>query len=117
MEHGIKQIEKLRNWRGFYEQRDLAGELEKLCEQIGRSLRDEGSAAAAWSKVCPEPLRGRCKVVGVGKGGMKVWVADAGTRYELERFLRAGGLRLLRRSSSVSIQRVRFVLSEPKGSG
>jgi hypothetical protein len=60
--------------------------------------------------VVPETLRGRTALVGVSRGVLTVKVEDAGTKFELDRFLRSGGEAALVGRVPVGLRRVRLVL-------
>ena len=67
------------------------------------------SIGEAWGLVVPEVLAGKTTIDRLSRGVLTVRVADAPARYELDRFLRGGGLEELRRTARVSITRVKIV--------
>jgi len=82
---------------------------------IRRLRRRLGSAGAAWSRACPEALRGRT-VPGAYRGGvLTVLVPDASTRYRVDRWLRSGGLRALQGASGSPLHRVQLTIGRAPG--
>lgn len=66
------------------------------------------AAARAWTKVVPESLAGGCRLETLSRGVLRVSVTDSSVRFELDRFLRAGGESRLIAASSAPIRAVKL---------
>ena len=65
-------------------------------------------AARAWASVVPPALAAACVLEALSRGVLRVRVTDAGARFELDRFLRAGGETNVIRACGVAIRSVRL---------
>jgi len=86
----------------------VVGPLEALRASIERAQTAEGRARGLWEASVPSDLSTASEVVGFRRGVLTVRALDAGTRYRLDRWLRAGGLDTLRRAGRVPIVRVKL---------
>jgi hypothetical protein len=68
-----------------------------------------GGVGAVWAQVVPAGLAARAHVVSLARGVLTIRAADGVTRFELDRFLRAGGEARLARAAAVAIKRTRIV--------
>ncbi len=96
--------------RGASRPRDLS--IVQQIQGLASSIRgaDAGLAAAAraWQEVVPGELARGCTIEALSRGVLRVRVPDAGVRFELDRFLRAGGESKVIGASSVAIRSVRL---------
>jgi hypothetical protein len=82
-------------------------EAEKDLKKRARSL---GGMADAWDAVVPRTLAARCRLQTFSRGVLTVRAADASARFELDRFLRAGGEAALARRGSAALKRLKIVI-------
>ncbi len=103
-------IENLRKTRSL---RPVAPSIEREIAFQARDLKKlqkrTASIAEAWSTVIPGPLADHSAIDRLAAGVLTVRVADASARYELDRYLREGGLERLRAAASAPITRVKIV--------
>lgn len=83
----------------------INGEARAL-QRLERRLRGVGDA---WLAQCPEHLLDKTAIVGVSRGALTIRARDASIRYELDRWLRAGGERAVIAASQAPIRKVRVV--------
>lgn len=81
----------------------LKGTLKDLTDRR-RRLR---GADDAWATATPPALRDRATLVRLDRGTLMIAPADSAAAFEIDRWLRAGGLEQLRALSGGSIRRVR----------
>lgn len=112
-ESPIRLVERLRKYR-VTTGRDtsIAGEIERLTKDVKKRQGASGGMADAWREVGPK--RGD-EVVGaaisLSTGGvLVVRVPDAAARYEVDVWLRSGGLETLRTHCKVMLRRVKLEL-------
>lgn len=107
LNHDLNRLRQFRNWGGP----DLSVEntLRDLCQHLERQQRASGKIETAWATVIPADLQRRATVSSFARGLLTVRIADAATRYQIERFLRAGGQRDLERSAGSAIRRVKLI--------
>lgn len=79
-----------------------AADLKKLQKRTA-------SIAEAWARVVPDDLASRTSIERLARGVLVVRLGDASARFELDRFLRAGGLEALRAASHAPIARVKVL--------
>ncbi len=91
--------------------RDLT--VGSLVEGFARSAQKRhkatGGVAGALDEALPESLRGRMVLEGMRAGVAIIKVDDSSARFELDRWLRAGGLDEIRRISRTTVRRVKLV--------
>lgn len=90
--------------------RDLAlrSVVERSAAALRRAERGAGRVAGAWERVCPPEHLQKTAVERFASGVLTIVVADAATRYALDRFLRSGGERAVIESSPAPIRKVRL---------
>lgn len=105
------ELERLRQQRARTP-RDagVAPLLTSMADQLKRSQRAVGASAEAWLSVCPPALAQRCSILGLSRGELRIAVANAAARFEVDRWLRSGGEKLLVDSARTTIRRVKLVL-------
>lgn len=102
-------LKALRGWRvSPGPEWSIAPLLRQLVQRLTRGADALTRANQAWNAVVPEPLRTRCRPERLVGGMLTVRVPDAATRFELDRFLRAGGTAALIAASHRCILRVRL---------
>jgi len=77
--------------------------------RIARLAKQMGGVAEAWETVCPPDLAPRTRVVGVSRGVLTIGVADASTRWALERLLKGGADRAVITGCPMTVRRIRLV--------
>lgn len=87
----------------------IAPALKEVEREVAKKQRAVGGIGAAWEEVAPARLVGRCQVVGLSRGVLTIRAADAAARFELDRFLRAGGERELARRAGVGIKKTKLL--------
>lgn len=106
----MSRIESLRTHRVRPERAGPIGDaVSKLERDVRRRQRALKGIGGAWSEVVPEDLGRRCELVGLRIGVLTVRVQDGADRFELDRFLRSGGLGSLISASPATLRRVRIV--------
>ena len=90
--------------------RDLSALMRAQIPEIRRMRKNLSGVAAAWNQVVPEPLASCVRLDGVAAGVLNVRVADSAARFELDRFLRAGGEAALLKLMPVAVRRVKIGL-------
>ncbi len=70
-----------------------------------------GGLDEAWGELVPRELAGVCRAVKLTPGGLlTVRADDASVMYEMDQWLRSGGLAVLRAACSVGLKRVKVVV-------
>ncbi|CAN5757412.1 hypothetical protein BH11PLA1_BH11PLA1_21350 [soil metagenome] len=107
-------IQRLQQWRAG-SQRDLAmtGLFTGAAKDIRRRGRAVGGLGAAWAELAPGHLVERTEVVGVSRGVLTIRVADTGSKFELDRWLRCGGETALIERAGAALLRVKLVTHTP----
>ena len=77
--------------------------------EVKKRVRALGGIGDAWVAVVPAALAARCEPVSLSRGVLTVRVADASARFELDRFLRAGGLSRLAARAGAAVKRAKLV--------
>ncbi len=105
------RLARLRGWR-IPAARDLSlkQEMSGIAREVRRLERSVGSLGEAWATLVPGPLAARTVILGVARAVLQVRCQDASTRYELERWLRAGGEHALVRAAGTRVIKVKLVL-------
>lgn len=83
--------------------------------RLEKMRRATGPLAQAWMDVCPSEHLDRTAIVGVRSGVLTIRVADASTRFKLDRLLASGAGRELIRRCPVSVRRVKLVIGRVGG--
>ena len=78
--------------------------------ELRRLRKNLGPVAEAWNEIVPEPLASSVRLDGVAAGVLNVRVTDSAARFELDRFLRAGGEAALLKRMPLAIRRVKIGL-------
>lgn len=86
----------------------IGGVLGTTFRQLQRQTSAAGSLEAAWGSVVPPTLAMRTRIASMSRGVLTIQTSDAAARYQLDRFLRAGGEAELLRRSPVPIRRIRL---------
>lgn len=102
------QLERLRGYRVWERDTALAGELIKQTKALSKLHRSLGGIGEQWGSLLPRDLAARTQLRGLARGVLTVAVPDAATDYELDRWLRSGGLASLRRAGA-NVSRVKSV--------
>lgn len=76
---------------------------------LARRFKSLGGIASAWNQTIPTKLADRAELISLTRGVLTVRVQDAPARFELDRFLRAGGERELQKRSPVTLKKVKLV--------
>lgn len=84
-------------------------ELERLAQSLRRQRRAIDRVEQAWLQLLPPGLSAATTLRSIRRGVLTVAVADATVRFELDRYLRSGGLDALRHHCAEPIARVRLV--------
>ena len=81
-----------------------------LSAQVGairRQKRAVGGIGRAWAAVLPDALAEHVETIKVSRGVLTVKATNSAGRYELDRWLRSGGLTALIESATTTVRRVR----------
>jgi len=106
------ELARLRTFRNR-PQRDtsIAGDCEAVRKQLVRHQNAAGGLDLAWMELVPPQLLAQSSAVRLTPGGiLTVQVSDTVALYEVDQWLRSGGLAALRARSSVTLRRVKLVL-------
>jgi hypothetical protein len=92
-------------------ERDLSigAQVQGLAVSVRGAETGLAAAAKAWATGVPAHLACAGVVEGLSRGVLRVRVADAAARFELDRFLRAGGESAIIRLSVAPIRSVRLL--------
>lgn len=85
--------------------------------EMRRMRRQLSGIAAAWAEVVPAEIAEQVRLEGVTAGVLNVRAADASVRFQLDRFLRAGGEAQLLKRLPAAIRRVRIGLDAAPSPG
>lgn len=88
----------------------LGGMFDAAGRSLERDRRRSGGVGAAWGEACPARLVEKTAVRGLSRGVLTVAVRDASTRFEVDRWLRSGGLDSLIAASPAAVRRVKLTL-------
>lgn len=89
--------------------RSVRGAVEFVTRDLVRAVKARGGMDGAWDELVPAGLRAGASVERLTPGGVLcVRVRDAGARYELEVWLRSGGLDALRGRCDRTLRRVKM---------
>ena len=103
-------LSTLRRYRALPTGRPLsiAPEMATIARELGHAARAEDALDHAWRSLAPANLRERAGTLSLSRGVLSVRTPDASARFELDRWLRAGGMARLARACGRGISRVRF---------
>jgi glycerophosphoryl diester phosphodiesterase len=106
-----ERIERLRGNRKRTEPaRAITESLGRAAESLRAQQRKSSGLGAVWQTLCPTHLIDRTSVESLRRGTATIRVEDASTRFELDRWLRTGGLDDLIHASPAALRRVKLVL-------
>lgn len=117
-EHGgeIKKHDPLTRLRGFRVWPGRARGIGEDCAGLMRSLtkvsKEQAAVGAAWETAAPDELRDLGWVMGVSGGRLEIGVENAGARHKVDRWLRSGGLEMIRELAKVRIKSVVLRIGE-----
>jgi Dna[CI] antecedent, DciA len=102
-----RQFDALRQHRAVWTPSwSIADQLAGLASKARQNAQRLGGLGQAWAVVIPENLQARSQPISMKRGQLHVRVADASTQFELDRFLRSGGLsRLIESGGGVASSR------------
>ena len=104
------RLGKLRETRSRRERDDaLASSFQRTARDLARLEKNLAGVAEAWETVCPPARLPRTAIRSVQRGKLTIAVADASTRFELDRLLRAGAKRDLVKGCPMTVRSVRLV--------
>lgn len=96
--------------RGFRVRAERGRGISEDCAGVMRSLervsKDQSSVGGAWETTAPDDLRELGWVIGLKGGRLELGVENAGARHRVDRWLRGGGLELMREIGKVRIKSV-----------
>lgn len=108
-----QRLKSLREYRVFRERTVAVGPMAAaLGAEFKQLERRVGGVAGAWGAVCPADLIKRTSVEGVSRGVLTIRADDAGTRFEIDRWLRSGGERELVKKCPTTVRKVKVVIAE-----
>lgn len=87
----------------------IAHEVLTQGAELKKLQKRTASIAEAWAQVVPGDLASRTLIERLSRGVLSVRLTDASARFDLDRFLRAGGLEALRAASHAPIARVKIL--------
>ena len=95
------ELKQLRNWR-VWQDRDttIAASLREATARIDEQRRASAGAGESWEALVPPRLRQRCTIL-LHRGSLTVRARDAAARFEIDRWLRAGGEAALTRRAGI----------------
>lgn len=105
-------LERLRGFR-VKSGRNLGieGVIAGIRREARRHQSGGGAFVEAWESVVPENLREGSRIRSLRGGVVKIEVPTSATRYELDAFLRGGGLAELRLAFGQPLRRVQFEIT------
>ncbi len=112
----VGRFDPLSRLRGFRVRHDRGRGVSEDCDQLMRSLkrvsRDQSAAVEAWSTGAPDDLQSLGWVSGLKGGKLEIGVENAGARHRVDRWLRSGGLEMMRELGKVRIKSVVLRIGE-----
>jgi len=110
----IKRHDPLDRLRGFRVRADRGRGVGEDCEGVLRGLervsRDQAAIVGAWESGAPDALRKFAWVSGIKAGRLEIRVENAGARHRVDRWLRSGGLEMIRETGKVRVKSVVLVI-------
>lgn len=104
----LAQVDRLRGWRVYSPQRDLANEFRRARLDYEAVARSGVSLQQAWAGMAPGDLSERASADRVTRGVLVVRVANSADQHAAARWLRSGGALDLSRAANVPIRRWKF---------
>jgi len=105
-----RELLRVRGWRNRADPPwSIRAAVEEAHAAMERAARSGTALERGWREVLPESLRGRAWAVSLSRGVLTVRASDASAKWEVDRWLRAGGERELGRAARVVIRRVKLV--------
>jgi len=87
----------------------IAGELGAITRELTRQRKAVGGLDSAWDELTPANIRSAARVIRITPGGLLVLgVSSSSAKYEVDVWLRTGGLDALKARSSKTLRGVRF---------
>jgi hypothetical protein len=120
-DHGqeVERFDPLSRLRGFRVRGDRGRGVSDDCDQLMRSLkrvsRDQSAVVEAWATGAPDDLQSLGWVSGLKGGKLEIGVENAGARHRVDRWLRGGGLEMMRELGKVRIKSVVLRIGERPG--
>jgi len=74
--------------------------------------KEQAAVGAAWETAAPDELRELGWVIKIAGGRLEIGVENAGARHKVDRWLRSGGLELIRELAKVRIKSVMLRIGE-----
>jgi hypothetical protein len=105
------EVSRLRKYRAA-KPRDLSigGEVDRLRKQATRSAGALGGLDELWGELLPRELAPLCRPRRLTAGGvLTVQADDAAAVYEMDQWVRGGGLALLRSACRATLRSVKIV--------
>lgn len=93
----------------------LSPAFQRAARDLHRLQKGLAGVAEAWEGVCPAELLDRTAIQAIRRGVLTIGVADAPTRYELERLLKGGAERDLIRRCPMTVRKVRLTADAALG--
>ncbi len=109
--HVEQRLESLRGYRVRRPESPLSDSLARLVPDLRRKSREHERIAGLlelWDAAAPDNLRPLASPTGYARGRLELRCADAGARHMIDRWLRGGGLGLLRSLSPMTLRDVRI---------
>lgn len=112
----IPRHDPLDRLRGFRVRGDRGRGVGEDCEGVLRGLarvsRDQAAVVGAWDRGVPDDLRELAWVSGIKAGRLEIGVENAGARHRVDRWLRGGGLEIIRETGKVRVKSVVLRIGE-----
>ncbi len=112
----VRRGDPLTRLRGFRVRGDRGRGVTDDCEMLMRSLkrvsRDQSAVGMAWETAAPDDLRELGWILGLNGGRLEIGVENAGARHRVDRWLRGGGLEMIRELGKVRIKSVVLRIGE-----
>lgn len=90
-----------------------SSELQKIARNLRRDRVRLAGVGGAFLEHCPPRLAARAGIASLNHGVLTITADDSPTRFELDRWLRNGGDRLIISNSRAAIARVKVVVAPP----
>jgi hypothetical protein len=104
----LEQLRRYRNRGGA--DLSISKAVESLTRQVVRQAGACAGLDSAWAEVVPAGLVGLTQVIRLSPGGvLTVRATDAAAAYELDQWVRGGGLAVLRQACRRTLRRVKVV--------
>lgn len=106
-----QQLETLRRFRNAKPDRSIGRDVDAITKGVSRARAASGGLDGAWAELVPPAIAPLARVQRVTPGGLvTLAVRDSAAMYEVDLWLRDGGLAALRARCAVPVRRVRLVL-------